>query len=181
MSERARVLLGSLGSLLLAALLLLVVILPAEYGFDPLGTGTVLGLTGMADAGEVVVDEQAERWQSDCRRFEIGAFESLEVKYRLDANETLLFDWQASGEVVFDLHAEPDGAAPGYAESFSQGRGDGASGSYHAPFGGIHGWFWQNRNQNAVVIDLEVSGYADWVIEFRDGFEQRYDFHHCGP
>ena len=40
------------GATLLAAALLLVVVLPAEYGIDPLGTGKALGLTGLSAAAE---------------------------------------------------------------------------------------------------------------------------------
>ena len=45
--QRRTVLLASGGALLLAAALLLAVILPAEYGWDPLGTGIKFGLLGM--------------------------------------------------------------------------------------------------------------------------------------
>ena len=39
-------------ALLVALLLLFTVVLPAEYGFDPLKTGKRLSLTGIAQAGE---------------------------------------------------------------------------------------------------------------------------------
>src|SRR5579885_1261166 len=39
-------------ALLAAVILLFTAILPAEYGFDPLKTGKLLGLAGIAQAGE---------------------------------------------------------------------------------------------------------------------------------
>jgi hypothetical protein len=43
---------ATLTALLVAAAMLVVVVLPAEYGLDPLGTGRLLGLTELASASE---------------------------------------------------------------------------------------------------------------------------------
>ena len=57
----------------------------------------------------------------------------------------MIFSWQADGELYYDMHAEPAGLGADYAESFEQGNGESRTGSFHAPFTGIHGWFWENR------------------------------------
>jgi hypothetical protein len=49
--------------------------------------------------------------------------ESVEYKYRLDKGEALLYTWKATGRVNYELHAEPDGAPRGYAESFEKKDG----------------------------------------------------------
>ena len=45
MNDRRHTLLAAAGSLLASVAILIVAVLPAEYGFDPLGTGEALGLT----------------------------------------------------------------------------------------------------------------------------------------
>ncbi|MGE0621041.1 MAG: hypothetical protein AB7I04_24535 [Pseudomonadales bacterium] len=152
-----------------AAVLLVTVVLPAEYGIDPLGTGERLGLTGLSRAGPSAVSSAASAFRSERIRFELAPFESVEYKYRLERDGGMVFAWTASGEVLFDLHAEPDGAEPGYAESFEQGRDGADNGTYVAPFPGIHGWFWENRGMETVELELRTSGFFEHAIEFRDG------------
>ena len=173
--DKQKILLASGGALLLSALLLLTVILPAEYGWDPLGTGVALGLLGMAEDDVAALREQAGPWRQDRIEFQLAPFEAVEYKYRLEKAATLLFQWRADGEILFDMHAEPDGTAEGYAESFAKGREAGGDGSYTAPFPGIHGWFWQNRGETDITVTLEASGYFDSAVELRDGREFRYE------
>lgn len=52
--ERRRLLLATLVAFLVAAILLLVAILPAEYGLDPTGAGGLLGLTKLGGGAEPV-------------------------------------------------------------------------------------------------------------------------------
>lgn len=174
-ADKRKILLASTGSLLLSAVLLTTVILPAEYGWDPLGSGTALGLMGMAGDDVAALGEQEAPWRIDRIEFQLAPFESVEYKYRLEEGAALLFQWHADGELLFDMHAEPDGAAKGYAESFATGRGAGSNGSYTAPFPGVHGWFWQNRGETDISVTLQTSGYFDSATEWRDGREFHYE------
>ena len=45
----------------------------------------------------------------------------------------------------------------------------GRMGSFHAPFAGIHGWFWENRSLNTIVVEVYSSGYYQTSTVFRDG------------
>ena len=174
-ADRRKILVTSTGALLMAATLLITVILPAEYGWDPLGSGAALGLLGMGEEGVAALHNQSGPWRSDRIEFELAPFEAVEYKYRLMAGATILFQWHANGEVLYDMHAQPDGTAPGYASSFEKARGLSSSGSYTAPFTGIHGWYWQNRGQQDITLTLETSGYYREAIEMRDGHEFRYE------
>jgi hypothetical protein len=173
--EGRTVILASGGALLLALVLLLTVVLPAEYGWDPLGTGVELNLLGLAGEESSSLQEQPELWREDRIEFQLAPFEAVEYKYRLAADATILFQWWADGEVLYDMHAEPDGAPPGYAQSFSKKRDISSGGSYTAPFSGIHGWYWQNRGQQDITVTLQTSGFYREAVELRDGHEFRYD------
>lgn len=176
MNQARRIIVASSTALAVAIAILVTSVLPAEYGWDPLGTGSAMGLMGLSETGQSPLKSQDVFWRKDDITFELAPFESVEYKYRIEEGAAMLFEWQSSGEVVFDMHSEPEGAAPGYAESFSQSRGTGDRGNYTAPFSGIHGWFWQNRGQETVTVHLVTAGFYGYAIEFRDGRENRYDF-----
>jgi len=159
---------ATLISIAVATTILVTLVLPAEYDLDPLGTGAALGLTGLSRSGPDALIDQPSPFRQEQRVFELAPFESVEYKYRLDAGAGLVFSWQASGEVVFDFHAEPDGAEEGFAESFAQGRELARHGTYSAAFPGIHGWFWENRGTELVTVRLNAAAFTDLATEFRD-------------
>ena len=72
------------------------------------------------------------------------------------------------GRVNYQLHAEPDGAPQGYAESYEKRDAkDGASGTLTAPFAGIHGWYWENPADQTVTVTLSAAGFYNMSHEFR--------------
>lgn len=162
---------ATLVSAAVAGVILLTTVLPAEFGIDPLGTGKALGLLGLSREPQGAVTEQPSAFSLDQIYFELAPFESVEYKFRLEAGASLIYSWSATGEVVYDLHAEPDGAEEGFAESFAAGRGERSHGTYTAPFPGIHGWFWENRGTVPVTVELSAAGFADKATEFRGGWE----------
>ena len=164
-----RVALATAAALLAASAVFVALVLPAEFGVDPSGVGRALGLVGLSGRAEGSYQPQPGALVRDRREFHLAPFESVELKYHLDAGRGLAYSWTASGEVVFDFHAEPVGAAEGYAESFAQGRSDADSGIYEAPYDGIHGWFWENRGAVAVMVKLDTAGFATGATVFADG------------
>ena len=176
MSASRRIIVATGCALLVAAVILITSVLPAEYGWDPLGTGETLGLLGLAESDRSPLNSMEQDWQEDKIEFQLESFESVEYKYHLADGAAMFYEWHASGEVIFDMHSEPDGAAPGYAESFLQSRGTNDRGNYTAPFSGIHGWYWQNRGDQAVTVKLNTIGFYSFAIEFRDGREYRNEF-----
>ena len=173
-------------ALLVAGVILVVAVLPAEFGVDPLGVGRRLGLTAMNDVRRNLDAFQAERAKSpagvatvvaqdggfkqEVVEFKIAPRDSVEYKYRLDKGEALLYSWKATSRVNYELHAEPDGAPQGYAESFDKKDArDGASGTLTAPFAGIHGWYWENPTNAEVTVTLSAAGFYNMSHEFRKG------------
>ena len=151
-----------------AMVVLLVAILPAEFGSDPLGTGELLGLTALS-RDQNPFEEQLEIHRTDYVEFLLEPFQSVEYKYQMDLDAAMIFSWVADGEVYYDMHAEPAGLGEEYAESYEQGDADRRMGSFHAPFAGIHGWFWENRSLNTIMVRVYSSGFYQNSTVFRDG------------
>ena len=165
-------------------MILVVAVLPAEYGVDPSGIGARLGLTAMSDiqkrleafettraadaSGASTLVAQERPYQHETAEFKIEPGGSFEYKYRLDKGEALLYSWKATALVNYELHAEPDGAPQGYAESFEKvDAKEGASGTLTAPFSGIHGWYWENPGRAEVTVTLSAAGFYNMSHEFR--------------
>ena len=173
--SRRQLVLGSAAAILIAGAVLVVAVLPAEFGIDPLGIGRALGLQELADASEGPLETQASAHRADTVEFVLGPFQSLEYKYQLAEGSSMIDSWQATGALVYDMHADPDNLeGEEFVESFDKGTSTSSMGTYHAPFTGIHGWFWENRTFEEVVLRLHSAGFYEGTILFRDGgiFEQ---------
>jgi hypothetical protein len=169
-------------ALLAAGLVLVMIVLPAEYGVDPLGTGARLGLLPLGLVGQqvdrlngaaasphnpVVVSEDRP-FHEETVALTIAPHEFVEYKYRLDKGQALLYSWSATAAVDYELHAEPDGAPRGYAESYEKRPTTRqASGTLSAPFSGIHGWYWENTGDQPVTVTLKSAGFYSMSHEFR--------------
>ena len=173
-------------ALLGAGLILVMFVLPAEYGIDPLGIGARVGLVELGAVGKQVealnaaasagggqaalIVPQDSAFKGETVEFKVAAREGMEYKYRLDKGEALLFSWKSSGPVSYEFHAEPDGAPRGYAQSYEKGDGKSeASGTLTAPFPGIHGWYWENKSDKEITVTLTSAGFYNLAHEFRTG------------
>lgn len=160
---------GTLVALVLAAVALLAIVLPAEYGLDYLGAGRALGLVAMGEQRPGVLASQDTGYHVDRKSFLLGPYQAVEYKYRLEAGDSMVFSWEATAPVIVDMHSQPDGAPEGYAESFQRGQMAASHGTYTAPFGGIHGWYWENPGRNEVTVTLLTSGFYSHALEFSSG------------
>ena len=184
--QRIAVALGA--AVLAAGLILVLFILPAEFAVDPLGTGAKLGLLPLGVVGQqveqlnkaaatnttagqgAIIVPQEKQFNQESVDFKLAPREGMEYKYRLDKGEALLYSWSATGPVDYELHAEPDGAPAGYAQSYEKkSASNGASGTLTAPFPGIHGWYWENKSDQEVTVTLKTAGYYNLAHEFRNG------------
>jgi hypothetical protein len=178
-------------ALLIAAIVLTIFVLPAEYGMDPTGLGEQLGLTTMNDpeadsmaSAPATVDEEAPAavepvsvldalWKRD------GAFRADEMTLTLEPNEggeikalmavgdRMMFSWSAAGGVVsFDMHGEALNAPQDEFTSYWKGRGEAQGhGAFEAPFAGTHGWYWRNRGTAPVTVRVRTSGYYEKLFK----------------
>jgi hypothetical protein len=177
---------------MMALVVLIVAILPAEYGVDPTGIGRALGLTALsgtiateADAisptvagtpGTTPAVPRPEELSQDTFDVELRPFEGVEYKYRLEEAGSLVYAWTATAEVEYEFHGEPDGAPPQYFDSYEKGDATGATGSFTAAASGVHGWFWKNNTAERVTVTLRSAGFYSASTEYRDGeqIERRF-------
>lgn len=181
---RERIAVAAGAALLAAGLIFVMVVLPAEYAVDPLGTGARFGLLALGATGQQIrefaarsdrgagqapaVAPQEREFKEETVEFKVAPHEFMEYKYRLDKAEALLYSWTATSPVNYELHAEPDGAPRGYAESYEKGQATShASGTLTAPFAGIHGWYWENVGDQEVTVTLKSAGFYNISHEFR--------------
>jgi hypothetical protein len=167
---------ATLIALAVALVLLFGAVLPAEYGVDPLKTGRLLNLTGIAQAA-TSAGGRATPVKTGLYRLEPGTYkvdsediglhpnEGFEIKYHMQKGAIIVFAWKADGPVQFEFHGEPDQKPKSdYFESYilenKTGR-DHFYGSFTAPTTGVHGWFWQNKTKKDVRMHLSVSGFFD--------------------
>jgi hypothetical protein len=164
--SRRSILISVAATFALAVIVTVAFVMPAEYGVDPLRTGRLFGLSGLAETPSGALTEEPQAMRRDEVAFELQSFESVEYKYDLEEGAAMVFSWSAEAPVYYDMHAEPEDAEPGYAESFAVGTTDHQDGVYVPTFSGIHGWFWENRTYNTVTVRLRTAGFYTGATEF---------------
>jgi hypothetical protein len=164
----------------IAGLVLVTIVLPAEYGIDPTGVGRATGLfraptaamepspTGVSGASGTASAASAPGsfytsdapWRSDEMSITLEPGEGAEIKAQMNAGERLVYSWTvAGGGVDVNMHGEslqkglPDRT---YHEGEFEQAGHGA---FEAPMAGNHGWFWQNLNDQPVTITVKTAGF----------------------
>jgi hypothetical protein len=126
----------------------------AAFASDPVEAA----IAGAA-APEPAAEPAAPEWRDEVS-YTLNPGEGIEVKLAMEEGQVAQFFWTANGSVVnFDLH----GDGGGQKISYEKGRGVAeASGELTAAFAGNHGWFWRNRTEAPVTVNLRTAGdYAE--------------------
>ncbi len=170
-------------SLLLALVIFVVAVLPAEFNIDPTGLGKKMGLTVLSQTvdsglkpsaiscpeadiqskkGESAKSEtiltQTPNWQ-DTVIINIPPKNGLEYKFHIRKGELFEFVWKTNGTALyFDFHGDPDGNTTGYFKSFKESTQSQSSGTLTVPFTGKHGWYWENKTSQTVTVCLKTRG-----------------------
>jgi hypothetical protein len=175
--QRSTVLAATVGAVVAGSLIVLVAVLPAEYGIDPTGVGKQLGLLQLAPDTAAGLQEsrplQADRGpaatgrpassgdaeKSGTHEIALAPGMGIEFKLEMQQGQRLAYRWLANGIVHTDLHGEPAGDTSGYYESYVVTDTTGAEGRFTALFDGVHGWYWRNDGDAPVVVDLRFRGH----------------------
>ncbi|EJG0620439.1 hypothetical protein [Vibrio parahaemolyticus] len=173
-----------------AIVLLITVILPAEYAIDPTGMGRALGLTEMGEIKAQLAQEAEEDQANsavlaatkavqnepvkaepevavavepvwkDKIMLSLKPGQGAEVKLVMVKGQIAQFEWTSKGGPV-NYNTHGDGN--GDSISYEKGRGvPDDRGELEAAFTGNHGWFFRNRNDKTVMVILKTNGdYAE--------------------
>lgn len=170
-----------------AVVILVTVVLPAEYGIDPTGVGRAIGLAEMGEIKTQLADEaEADRMHdaaADERSGLSGALFGLfvgtahaqqaetwrdEITFTLAPGDSA--EWKlvmAKGQTAEyrmtveggRVNFDLHGHGSGQSVSYEKGRGSaGSQGALVAGFDGEHGWFWRNRDKADVTVTVQVRG-----------------------
>ncbi len=175
-------------ALLVAIVLLVTCVLPAEYGKDLTGIGRLLGLTQMGEVKLALAEEAASNAAAEASADSVIAASEAgapatdvpaatavrtdttlvtlrptkggEIKLVMDAGTHVNYRWAVTGGAVnFDMHGDSINAPKNWFVSYRKGSSAVAdSGELVAGFNGNHGWFWRNRGKSDVLIRLITSG-----------------------
>jgi len=178
---------STLIAIAVAMVLLVTVVMPAEYGVDPTGVGGVLGLTRM---GEIKVSLAKEAAAADSIEAAVGQGtppaatptpsaapasispsttnshvteitllpnEGKEIKLLMRKDARVTYSWSTNRGVV---NYDTHADAPGISyHGYAKGTGKQSDeGVLIAAFDGAHGWFWRNRGSEPVTVTLRTSG-----------------------
>lgn len=175
-------------AIVVAAVLLFTTILPAEYGIDPTGIGTRIGLNVLSapaaaaekmpvpasssgsstvtasptatPGGAAAVIKRSTTYRRDTMSLTLQPGKGAEIKTHMKAGDAFVFHWSADGVVAVDMHGERvDAPKDEYTSYWIEREQDQASGAFTAPFDGSHGWYWKNRSSKPVTIQLDISGF----------------------
>lgn len=183
----AQLLKSTIIAALSAILILVSLVLPAEYGIDPTGVGRVIGLTEMGEvksqlAEEAEMDRQMVKTKDDQSNFIdniLGLFVGTaqaqtseswrdEITFTLTPGESA--EWKllmtAGQKAEYRMTVEGGrvnfdlhGHGSGQSVTYERGRGSsGSEGAFLASFAGEHGWFWRNRDKSVVTVVVQVRG-----------------------
>lgn len=170
-----------------AAVLLVAVVLPAEYGIDPTGIGRMLQLTKMGDIKQQLAAESEDNAKkkanaskgsakpnttttaaaktaqetlpskSDEMTLVLKPGQGAEVKMQMTKGAKASYTWSATGGVLY--FDKHGDSFDGKEHSYEIGRdADKRDGAIVAEFNGLHGWYWKNRGKSDVTISLTTKG-----------------------
>lgn len=175
-------------AIIAAAVILVTLVLPAEYGIDPTGVGKLTGLQRMGEIKTALAEELEESesqataslkaddsiaieampidsssMRTDEKSVVLKPNENIEIKLAMNKGDKVDFTWSTDiGQAFYDLHA--DSSEVNY-HIYEKGTESTKSGILEAAFTGNHGWYWKNRTEQAITITLRTKGiYQDIKI-----------------
>jgi hypothetical protein len=165
LASRRAIVGATLAAFAAAVIILLIAVLPAEYGVDPSGLGKLAGFTKLY---QEKTEQSVARHRSEPEIFRnntveilLGPKQGLEYKFIVKQGGALLYSWTADDVVDYEFHGERVNDASGAFESYEKKTGQSANGSFTAPFEGTHGWYWKNTTIYPITVKLRTAGYYE--------------------
>lgn len=169
----------------IAGILLVTVVMPAEYGIDPTGIGKVTGLKKMGEIKSSLAKDAAlelntqqdtivEQIQESVVENPLQTHEKTitlipdawtEIKLKMEEGTSANYIWFTDGgQVNYDTHGDSKSLDIDY-HGYEKGSKKRDEGVITAKFTGNHGWYWRNRTDHTITITLQTNGtYQDIFI-----------------
>lgn len=183
----AKLIKSTIIAIIAAAVILITLVLPAEFGIDPTGLGKLTGLQRMGEI-KASLDKELEESESDPiasitddaptinepitdpaspRTDELSVTlapdKSTEIKITMTKGTAVEFTWSTNqGQAFYDLHG--DSKEVNY-HIYEKGTAQTKSGTLTAEFDGNHGWYWKNRTTSPITITLKATGHYQDIKE----------------
>lgn len=177
-----------------AVVILVTVVLPAEYGIDPTGVGRAIGLAEMGEIKTQLAEEaEADRLLDAADDQQSSLFDGLfgmfvgaahaqtAEAWTDEATITLApgdsAEWKlvmtegqsAEYRMIVDggrVNFDLHGHGGGQSVTYEKARGStGTEGAILAAFDGEHGWFWRNRDRQDVTVTVQVRGDYSKIVQ----------------
>ena len=168
-------------ALFVAVMLLLCIIIPAEYGTDPTGIGALVGLKKMGEIKASLEQEalnenqnfdeyispneeirervETSKGNKDVMEFVIAPDDAIEIKLEMKKGSIAKYKWETqSGGLNYNLHGDGYKGSQKSTTYKKERMTSSDNGEFKAEFDGYHGWFWRNRNTEVVTVILETDG-----------------------
>ncbi len=163
------------GAALAAIAIVTLFVLPAEYGIDPTGFGSAIGLNGMvsgeakeaapapsdvANPTKATIAKSAA-WRQDEMTITLAPHSGQEVKAHMARGDSFIFTWASTGgPVKAEMHGEKAGATDGsFTDYWKELAMTGGQGDFTAPFDGTHGWYFRNKGDTPVTVTVKTVGF----------------------
>ena len=151
-------------SVLMALAVFVTIVLPAEFGVDITGVGSMLGLNRGYNAEIISRPGEGDLvFRQDEVEILVPANDGLEYKFFLYIHSNINYEWKRTSTLYFDMHGDPEADTTGYFESYAAATVDEMSGSVTLPFTGSHGWYWRNDTDEDITISLKTLGNYDVI------------------
>ena len=169
-----------------AGVLLVTVVMPAEYGIDPTGIGKITGLkkmgeikTSLAKDAALELEKQQETSQAEVEETVAEQVQELvvtssvqthektitlipdawtEIKLEMEKDASVNYTWFTdAGRANYDTHGDSKSLDISY-HGYEKGSKQRDEGVLTAKFSGNHGWYWRNRTDETITITLKTTG-----------------------
>lgn len=171
-----------------AGVLLVTVVMPAEYGIDPTGFGETIGLKKMGEIKVSLAEEAAAARMLNANakpqdapvvaeivapkpapaispallnhqmQVTLAPDEGTEIKVAMSKGKKVQYEWWTD-QGKANFDVHGDSKKLNIDyHNYSKGSGQRKEGEIEAAFDGSHGWFWRNRTSSTITVTLRTNG-----------------------
>ena len=92
----------------------------------------------------------------------VPAGKGIEYKFKMLKYGSTKYEWSTDGSILYsDMHGElllENPPEEEFFESYAEAYSNNMTGTLIAPFEGIHGWYFRNKNKEDVIVNIKLKG-----------------------